>query len=72
MVEGSGIDELRKLLCIEVKSVSEVSREDFRHIRWFTEKMAKTVIGVALYSGKATAQFAHNQWAVPNAALWCK
>ena len=60
------------LLCIEVKGGSQVSREDFRHIRWFTEKMAKPVVGIVFYSGKAAVQFAPNQWAIPSAALWGK
>jgi predicted AAA+ superfamily ATPase len=60
------------IACIEVKSGSVVSKNDFKHIRWFKNNIAKNqnVISIILYSGEDTVSFGDGLWAVPIAALW--
>jgi predicted AAA+ superfamily ATPase len=52
---------------LEVKSGSIVSGDDFKHLKWFKEKIAKdrNFIGIILYSGENTARFGNNFIAVP-------
>lgn len=65
-------NEFGEMACIEVKASMKVSKEDFRHIKWFKENLVKDkkVIGVVLYSGENTVSFGENLLAVPLAALW--
>jgi predicted AAA+ superfamily ATPase len=64
-------NESRDLVGIEVKSGSIVSGDDFKHMRWFKEKIAKDrkFIGIILYSGGNTVKFGGVFYAVPVGAL---
>jgi len=61
------------LLGIEVKAGHNVSREDFKHLEWFSKNILKgknNFLGIVLYSGDRTIHFSENMLAVPTAALW--
>jgi len=61
------------ILGIEVKASHSATSDDFKHLRWFQEKIIKdnkTFIGLVLYSGDQTLSFGKNLFAVPTAALW--
>ena len=57
------------LLGVEVKA-GQASTDDFRHLKWFAENIAKTPFtGIVLYSGNKTLRFGNGFYAVPLAAL---
>ena len=57
------------LLGVEVKA-GQASTDDFRHLKWFAENIAKTPFtGIVLYSGNKTLRFGDGFYAVPLAAL---
>jgi len=61
------------ILGIEVKASHSASSDDFKHLRWFQEKIIKvkkTFIGLVLYSGDQTLSFGKDLFAVPIASLW--
>lgn len=61
------------LLGVEVKAGHNVSVDDFKSQKWFTEnilKNQKQYVGIVVYSGDRTIQFGENFLAVPTAALW--
>mgnify|MGYP000200434182 FL=1 len=60
------------ILGIEVKAGSAVSKDSFKHLKWFKERMAKdkAFTGIVLYTGEHTVSFGENMWAVPISALW--
>lgn len=60
------------IYAIEVKSGSNISRNDFKHIKWFNNNIAKNnkFIGIILYTGKETLSFGDILKAVPICALW--
>ncbi|MCR4574583.1 MAG: DUF4143 domain-containing protein [Lentisphaeria bacterium] len=57
---------------IEVKGGSHIGKEDFKHLKWFKDNMAKnkTFLGIILYSGENTLYFAEDLIALPIAVLW--
>ncbi|MES2614738.1 MAG: ATP-binding protein [Bdellovibrionota bacterium] len=57
---------------IEVKASSTVSRESFKHLKWFQEKMVHdfSFTGIVLYTGEQAVSFGENMWAVPICAMW--
>lgn len=60
------------LLGIEVKA-SAVSREDdFKHLIWFKNNLAKKnpFIGIVLYAGQRALSYGKGLWAIPISALW--
>lgn len=59
---------------IEVKGGSRISKEDFKHMEWFKNKLVKDkkFIGIILYSGENTLSFGEDMVAVPTACLWYK
>ena len=61
-----------KILAIEVKSGSSISRDSFKHIKWFKNNIVKDqeVIGIVLYTGKDILSFGSNLWAIPIGCLW--
>lgn len=65
-------NENNNLYAIEVKAGSNISRDDFKHIKWFKDNIAKTsnFKGIILYTGKDTLSFGDNMQAVPMCALW--
>jgi predicted AAA+ superfamily ATPase len=60
------------LLGIEIKTGSAVSKNDFNHLKWFQNNLAKKqkFTGVILYSGELPASFGSNLWAIPFGLLW--
>jgi len=60
------------LLGIEIKAGSAVHKNDFKHLLWFKNKIAKNneFIGIILYTGEYPVSFGHNLWAVPMGHLW--
>ena len=59
-----------ELLGLEVKAGGRVSKEDFKHLRWFADNLAKgPFTGVVLYAGENTLPFGDGFYAVPLAAL---
>ena len=59
-----------KMLGIEVKAGGRVGKEDFKHLKWFAENLAKREFtGIVLYSGEYTLSFGDGFYAVPLAAL---
>jgi predicted AAA+ superfamily ATPase len=64
--------EDQSLLGIEIKSASVVTENDFKHLLWFKNNLAKKkpFVGIILYTGDASASFGDNLWAVPISMLW--
>lgn len=60
------------ILGVEVKAGSAVSKDMFKHMLWFKEKMAadKNFKGIVLYTGENIVSFGENLWAVPISSLW--
>ena len=60
------------LLGIEIKAGSAVGKNDFKHMKWFQNNLAKsqTFIGIILYTGEFPASFGNSLWAVPFGLLW--
>ena len=59
------------MLGIEVKAGSSLSKDDFKHLKWFAANLAKErqFTGIVLYSGEHTLRFGEGFYAVPLAAL---
>lgn len=59
------------MLGIEVKSGSAFGKDDFKHLKWFANNLAKgcQFTGIVLYSGENTLPFGEGFYAVPLAAL---
>jgi len=60
------------LLGIEVKASSTVTKDNFKHIRWFKENLAtkRSFIGIVLYTGELPLSFGDNMWSIPIGMLW--
>lgn len=60
------------LLGIEIKAGSAISTNDFKHLKWFKDNIAKKrpFLGIVLYSGALSGSMGDNLWAVPFGALW--
>ena len=60
------------LLGIEIKAGSALNKNDFNHMTWFRNNLAKDrlFIGIILYTGEFPASFGNNLWAVPFGLLW--
>jgi predicted AAA+ superfamily ATPase len=65
-------DQAGRIACVEIKSGSAISRNDFRYIAWFRDNIVKSqeVVSVILYSGENTISFGEGFLAVPMAVLW--
>ena len=57
---------------IEVKAGSGVGKNDFKHLAWFREHLAKgrRFVGIVLYAGSETLSFGNGMLAVPMSVLW--
>ena len=57
---------------IEVKAGSGVGKNDFKHLAWFREHLAKgrQFVGIVLYAGSETLSFGNGMQAVPISVLW--
>jgi predicted AAA+ superfamily ATPase len=64
--------EDQSLLGIEIKSASVVTANDFKHLLWFKNNLAKEkpFVGIVLHAGDAPVSFGNNLWAVPISMLW--
>ncbi|HRA43266.1 MAG TPA: ATP-binding protein [Gammaproteobacteria bacterium] len=60
------------ILGVEVKAGSSVSRDSFKHLKWFRDNIAKKkrFVGVVLYTGEQIASFGEAMWAIPMNVLW--
>ncbi len=58
-------------LGIEVKAGSDVGEEDFRHLKWFRDNLAKDkpFVGIVAYTGETTLPFGKYLYAVPMGAI---
>jgi hypothetical protein len=63
-------NENDEMLGIEVKSGGRVSKDDFKHLKWFAENLAKKPFtGIVMYAGHDLLRFGEGFYAVPLAAL---
>lgn len=60
------------LLGIEIKAGSAISKNNFKHMKWFQNNLAKSqkFIGIILYTGQHPASFSNNLWAIPFGLMW--
>ena len=60
------------LLGIEVKAGSVLAEDNFKHLRWFKNNLAKKrpFIGIVLYTGQVTIPFDQSMWGIPISILW--
>ena len=60
------------LLGIEIKAGSAIDKNNFKHMKWFQNNLAKNkaFIGIILYTGQFPASFGNNLWAIPFGLLW--
>jgi predicted AAA+ superfamily ATPase len=65
-------DQNGQTACVEIKSGTAISKDDFKHIMWFKNNIMKNrdTISVILYSGENTVSFGDGLLAVPMAAIW--
>ena len=58
------------LLGVEVKAGANVGKDDFKHLKWFGENLAKVpYTGIVLYTGEHVQRFGEGYYAVPMACL---
>jgi predicted AAA+ superfamily ATPase len=64
--------EDKALLGIEIKAGSAIDKNNFKHMKWFQNNLAKNraFIGIILYTGQFPASFGNNLWAIPFGFLW--
>ena len=57
---------------IEVKASTSISKDSFKHLRWFKENLAKdkSFIGIILYTGAYPLSFGGNFCGLQINALW--
>ena len=58
---------------IEVKASTSVSRQDFRHLRWFAAEgpgKTRTVTSIVFYLGERKLKFGDRRYALPVSCLW--
>lgn len=57
---------------IEVKAGSSVTKDQFKHLKWFSQNLAKgkSFKGIVLYTGEHVIPFGENMFAVPMNNLW--
>ena len=62
------------ILGIEVKAAATARRNDFRHLKWFRDRIAggsrRPFVGIVLYCGKTAGSFGEGLWLVPFGAMW--
>lgn len=67
------VDGVDRLVGIEVKASSSVSKSDFRHLRWFGSDgpgKTRSFTGVVFYLGAEKLTFGNNMFALPVSTLW--
>ena len=57
---------------IEVKAGSSVTKDQFKHLKWFSQNLVKgkSFKGIVLYTGEHVIPFGENMFAVPMNNLW--
>lgn len=61
----------RKVIAIEVKAASSLSKKDFKGIRYLKEALGEQFLyGLVLYTGKEILSFGENIWSAPIEVLW--
>ena len=65
-------DSNNNIYGIEVKSGTLISKDYFKHLKWFKNNLAKdkNFVGIVLYSGENVVSFGENMFAVPINNLW--
>lgn len=65
-------DSSNNIYGIEVKSGTLISKDHFKHLKWFKNNLAKdkNFVGIVLYSGENVVPFGENMFAVPINNLW--
>ncbi len=60
------------LLGIEIKSAATISKNDFKHLRWFKKNLVddRSFTGIVLYAGEHAGSFGDGLWVVPFGAIW--
>ena len=60
------------ILGIEVKAGSNVGKNDFKHLLWFKNNIAKDkkFVGIILYTGEFVVPFGDSLWGVPIGHIW--
>lgn len=66
------IHDSNNIYGIEVKSGTLISRDHFKHLKWFKNNLVKDkhFVGIVLYSGENVASFGEDLYAVPINNLW--
>ncbi|MDY5597302.1 MAG: ATP-binding protein [Kiritimatiellia bacterium] len=63
-------NEKGDLLGVEVKAGANVGKDDFKHLKWFGENLAKVpYTGIVLYTGEHVQRFGEGYYAVPMSCL---
>ena len=60
------------ILGIKVKAAATAQRSDFKHLKWFRDRIAgrNPFVGIVLYCGKTAGSFGEGLWLVPFGAMW--
>lgn len=60
------------ILGIEVKAAATAQRSDFKHLKWFRDRIAgeNPFVGIVMYCGKTAGSFGEGLWLVPFGAMW--
>lgn len=66
------IQDSNNIYGIEVKSGTLISRDHFKHLKWFKNNLVKDkhFVGIVLYSGENVVPFREDLYAVPINNLW--
>lgn len=67
------IDGGSHLTCVEVKSSTTVSSQDFKHLKWFAKEgpgRSKACTGIVFYMGTEKLSFGERTFALPVSTLW--
>lgn len=66
------IQDSNNIYGIEVKSGTLISRDHFKHLKWFKNNLVKDkhFVGIVLYSGENVVPFGEDLYAVPINNLW--
>ncbi len=64
-------DERGRLLGLEIKSAESINSDDFKHLKWFSEKVPNFT-GIVLYAGADIISIGNGLYAVPFSALWAQ
>ncbi len=66
------IQDSNNIYGIEVKSGTLISRDHFKHLKWFRNNLVKDkhFVGIVLYSGENVVPFGEDLYAVPINNLW--